>query len=92
MADLLAISHGYVLTDNPNDGRHSAHEYLLDPRKAQEKVFSGLGRWRKLKEQNPDLMIGVGGCVSQEGDNIQKRAIMSTWFWSANPAPFATNA
>lgn len=43
--------------------------------KAQEKVFSELGRWRKLKEQNPDLVIGVGGCVaSQEGDNIQKRA------------------
>ncbi len=43
--------------------------------KAQEKVFSELGRWRKLKEKNPDLIIGVGGCVaSQEGDNIQKRA------------------
>ncbi len=43
--------------------------------KAQEKVFSELGRWRKLKEKRPDLVIGVGGCVaSQEGDNIQKRA------------------
>ena len=38
-------------------------------------MFSELGRWRKLKDQNPDLVIGVGGCVaSQEGDNIQKRA------------------
>ena len=47
--------------------------------KAQEKVFSELGRWRKLKEQNPDLVIGVGGCVaSQEGDNIQNVHLMST--------------
>ena len=43
--------------------------------KAQEKVFSELGRWRQMKEERPDLVIGVGGCVaSQEGDNIRKRA------------------
>jgi tRNA-2-methylthio-N6-dimethylallyladenosine synthase len=43
--------------------------------KAQEKVFSQLGRWRKIKEKNPDLIIGVGGCVaSQEGEAILKRA------------------
>lgn len=43
--------------------------------KAQEKVFSQLGRWRKLKEARPDMIIGVGGCVaSQEGDQIHKRA------------------
>src|SRR5690606_21693756 len=43
--------------------------------KAQEKVFSQLGRWRALKQANPDLIIGVGGCVaSQEGDAILKRA------------------
>ena len=43
--------------------------------KAQEKVFHQLGRWRKLKEKNPDLVIGVGGCVaSQEGEAILKRA------------------
>jgi len=43
--------------------------------KAQEKVFSQLGRWRKLKEKNPNIVIGVGGCVaSQEGDAIRKRA------------------
>jgi len=43
--------------------------------KAQEKVFSQLGRWRKLKEKKPKLVIGVGGCVaSQEGDNILRRA------------------
>jgi len=43
--------------------------------KAQEKVFSQLGRWRKLKQKNPSLIIGVGGCVaSQEGDAIRQRA------------------
>ncbi len=43
--------------------------------KAQEKVFSQLGRWRQLKERNPDLLIGVGGCVaSQEGEALQQRA------------------
>jgi len=43
--------------------------------KAQEKVFSQLGRWRKLKDKNPSIVIGVGGCVaSQEGEQLQKRA------------------
>ena len=43
--------------------------------KAQEKVFSQLGQWRKLKEKNPNLLIGVGGCVaSQEGDALAARA------------------
>ena len=43
--------------------------------KAQEKVFSQLGRWKKLKQQNPDMVIGVGGCVaSQEGEAIRQRA------------------
>lgn len=43
--------------------------------KAQEKVFSQLGRWRKLKEKDPEIVIGVGGCVaSQEGEAIRKRA------------------
>ncbi|MCP3680052.1 MAG: tRNA (N6-isopentenyl adenosine(37)-C2)-methylthiotransferase MiaB [Gammaproteobacteria bacterium] len=43
--------------------------------KAQEKVFSELGRWKKLKQRNPNLIIGVGGCVaSQEGSNIISRA------------------
>ncbi|MBP7974772.1 MAG: tRNA (N6-isopentenyl adenosine(37)-C2)-methylthiotransferase MiaB, partial [Acinetobacter sp.] len=75
MADLLGDSHGYVLTDNPNDADILLMNTCSIREKAQEKVFSGLGRWRKLKEQNPDLVIGVGGCVaSQEGDNIQKRA------------------
>ena len=75
MADLLGDSHGYVLTNDPKDADILLMNTCSIREKAQEKVFSELGRWRKLKEKNPDLVIGVGGCVaSQEGDNIQKRA------------------
>ncbi|WP_299259871.1 tRNA (N6-isopentenyl adenosine(37)-C2)-methylthiotransferase MiaB [uncultured Kushneria sp.] len=75
MADLLGESHQLELTDN----EHEADVILLNTcsirEKAQEKVFHQLGRWKKLKAANPNLVIGVGGCVaSQEGDNIQKRA------------------
>ncbi|WP_290003443.1 tRNA (N6-isopentenyl adenosine(37)-C2)-methylthiotransferase MiaB [Faucicola atlantae] len=75
MADVLGDSHGMVLTDNPEDADVLIMNTCSVREKAQEKVFSELGRWRKLKEQKPDLVIGVGGCVaSQEGDNIQARA------------------
>ena len=75
MADLLASSHGY---DRVEDAE-SADMVLLNTcsvrEKAQEKVFSQLGRWRQIKDRNPELVIGVGGCVaSQEGDMILKRA------------------
>lgn len=75
MADLLGESHGYVLTDDPEQADILLMNTCSIREKAQEKVFSELGRWRKLKEDKPDLVIGVGGCVaSQEGDAIQKRA------------------
>jgi 2-methylthioadenine synthetase len=75
MGDLLGDSHGYVLTNDPKEADILLMNTCSIREKAQEKVFSELGRWRKLKEKNPDLVIGVGGCVaSQEGDNIQKRA------------------
>lgn len=75
MRDVLQASHGYELTTDPN----LADVLLLNTcsirEKAQEKVFSELGRWRPLKEKRPELMIGVGGCVaSQEGAALQKRA------------------
>jgi tRNA-2-methylthio-N6-dimethylallyladenosine synthase len=72
-----------VLVDSFNAGAVDAAEHadvlLLNTcsvrEKAQEKVFSLLGRWRELKEERPDLIIGVGGCVaSQEGAAILKRA------------------
>ncbi|MFB6348871.1 tRNA (N6-isopentenyl adenosine(37)-C2)-methylthiotransferase MiaB [Moraxella marmotae] len=75
MGDVLGSSHGMVLTNDINDADVLIMNTCSIREKAQEKVFSELGRWRKLKEKNPNLVIGVGGCVaSQEGDNIQKRA------------------
>ena len=75
MRDVLQASHGFELTDDPK----LADVLLLNTcsirEKAEEKVFSALGRWRKIKDKRPDVIIGVGGCVaSQEGAAIQKRA------------------
>ena len=75
MADVLAAAHGMQLTADA----HEADVLLLNTcsirEKAQEKVFSQLGQWRELKQRNPDLIIGVGGCVaSQEGDALRERA------------------
>jgi tRNA-2-methylthio-N6-dimethylallyladenosine synthase len=75
MADLLGESHELELTDNDKEADVLLLNTCSIREKAQEKVFHQLGRWRKLKANNPDLKIGVGGCVaSQEGDNILKRA------------------
>ncbi len=75
MADVLRDSHGFELTDNPNEADLLLANTCSIREKAQEKVFSELGRWRALKEKNPNIQIGVGGCVaSQEGEGITKRA------------------
>lgn len=75
MADMLGESHHMVLTDNPEEADVILLNTCSIREKAQEKVFHELGRWKKLKTSNPDLKIGVGGCVaSQEGDAIMKRA------------------
>ena len=75
MADVLRESHGYELTDSPDDADLLLVNTCSIREKAQEKVFSELGRWRLLKEKNPGIKIGVGGCVaSQEGEGITKRA------------------
>ncbi|MEC9328858.1 MAG: tRNA (N6-isopentenyl adenosine(37)-C2)-methylthiotransferase MiaB, partial [Pseudomonadota bacterium] len=64
-----------VTTDNANDADMLLLNTCSVREKAQEKVFSQLGRWREWKETRPELMIGVGGCVaSQEGEAILKRA------------------
>ena len=74
MLDVLNDSHGLELTDSPEDADVLLLNTCSIREKAQEKVFSELGRWRKLKEQRPDLIIGVGGCVaSQEGEALAKR-------------------
>lgn len=75
MADMLGASHQMVLTDNPEDADVILLNTCSIRERAQEKVFHELGRWKSLKKRNPDLKIGVGGCVaSQEGDAIIKRA------------------
>ncbi len=75
MADVLRASHGYELTDTVEEADLLLVNTCSIREKAQEKVFSELGRWRALKERRDDIMIGVGGCVaSQEGTGITKRA------------------
>lgn len=75
MLDLLESSHGLTPTDNAEDADVLILNTCSIREKAQEKVFHQLGRWRLLKEKNPDLLICVGGCVaSQEGELIKKRA------------------
>lgn len=75
MRDVLIASHGMEITENPEEADVLLLNTCSIREKAQEKVFSALGRWRKLKKKRPDMIIGVGGCVaSQEGAAIQKRA------------------
>ena len=72
MADLLDATHGYQLTEVAEEADVLLLNTCSIREKAQEKVFHQLGRWKLLKEKNPNLIIGVGGCVaSQEGDHIQ---------------------
>jgi tRNA-2-methylthio-N6-dimethylallyladenosine synthase len=75
MADMLGESHAMEITDNPEEADVILLNTCSIREKAQEKVFHELGRWKHLKSKNPDLRIGVGGCVaSQEGDAIIQRA------------------
>jgi len=75
MLDSLNDSHGAVATDDETQADIILLNTCSVREKAQEKVFSQLGRWKRYKDTNPDLVIGVGGCVaSQEGDAIMKRA------------------
>jgi tRNA-2-methylthio-N6-dimethylallyladenosine synthase len=75
MRDLLGESHELVQTDSPEEADVILLNTCSIREKAQEKVFHELGRFRKLKDKNPNLVIGVGGCVaSQEGEAISKRA------------------
>ena len=75
MADVLAVSHGLRLVDDPA----LADVLLLNTcsirEKAEDKVFTQLGFWRPFKEKRPEVVIGVGGCVaSQEGERLRRRA------------------
>lgn len=75
ISDVLADSHKLELTENPEEADVLLLNTCSIRERAQEKVFSQLGRWKKWKNDKPDLVIGVGGCVaSQEGAEILKRA------------------
>jgi len=75
MSDVLKASHDLDLTEDINEADVLLINTCSIREKAEDKLFHQLGRWRKLKEKNPNLVIGVGGCVaSQEGDLILKRA------------------
>jgi len=75
MADVLAASHRLELVDDPVQADVLLLNTCSIREKAQEKVFSELGRWKELKDRKPSLVIGVGGCVaSQEGQALRERA------------------
>ena len=75
MADGLREAEDLHITDKPEEADVLLLNTCSIREKAQEKVFSQLGRWRPWKEKNPNLIIGVGGCVaSQEGEAIRERA------------------
>jgi tRNA-2-methylthio-N6-dimethylallyladenosine synthase len=75
MADVLGASHAMAVTDSPEEADLILFNTCSVREKAQEKVFSDLGRVRHLKRRRPELLIGVGGCVaSQEGARIIERA------------------
>ena len=73
--DILKEKKDVSVTDNPEDADIILLNTCSIREKAEEKVYSDLGRISKLKDKNPNLKIGVGGCVAtQEGENIKKRA------------------
>ncbi|MCF7821313.1 MAG: tRNA (N6-isopentenyl adenosine(37)-C2)-methylthiotransferase MiaB [Mariprofundaceae bacterium] len=75
MADLMKEAYGLRLTATPEEADVILMNTCSVREKAEDKVYSELGRYRKIKNRNPDLIIGVGGCVAQqEGERIQKRA------------------
>jgi len=75
MAEVLMYTHQLVKTENPEEADVLLLNTCSVRERAQDKVYSALGRWRDLKQEKPDIIIGVGGCVaSQEGDALLKRA------------------
>ena len=75
MFDLLEEKENFELAENEEEADLLILNTCSIREKAQEKVFHQIGRWRKIKDKNPDLKIAIGGCVaSQEGENIIKRA------------------
>lgn len=75
MVDLMKEAYGLRLVAKPEDADVILMNTCSVREKAEDKVYSELGRYKKIKDKKPDLIIGVGGCVAQqEGERIQKRA------------------
>jgi len=75
MVDLMKEAYGLKLVAEPENADVILMNTCSVREKAEEKVYSELGRYKKIKDKRPDLIIGVGGCVAQqEGERIQKRA------------------
>ena len=75
IAELMSNSHGMTMAAAPEEADLLVLNTCSVREKAQEKLFSQLGRWRRIKEEKPDVVIGVGGCVaSQEGEDLRRRA------------------
>ncbi|MDQ6989311.1 MAG: tRNA (N6-isopentenyl adenosine(37)-C2)-methylthiotransferase MiaB [Mariprofundaceae bacterium] len=75
MSDLMQEAYGLRIVDEPQDADVILMNTCSIREKAEDKVYSELGRYKQIKDKRPDLIIGVGGCVGQqEGDRIQKRA------------------
>jgi tRNA-2-methylthio-N6-dimethylallyladenosine synthase len=86
MADLLDATHGYQLTEVAEEADVLLLNTCSIREKAQEKVFHQLGRWKLLKEKNPNLIIGVGGCVALRKATIFANApITSILFLGRRP-------
>ena len=68
MLDLLSEKEEFESTNNPEEADLLVLNTCSIREKAQEKVFHQIGRWKKLKDKNPNIKIAIGGCVaSQEG-------------------------
>ncbi|EIJ33391.1 tRNA (N6-isopentenyl adenosine(37)-C2)-methylthiotransferase MiaB [Thiothrix nivea] len=75
MLDVLHHAQGMELTNDPEEADVLLLNTCSIREKAQEKVFSQLGRWKEIKQRKPNIVIGVGGCVaSQEGEALRERA------------------
>ena len=75
MLDLLSEKEEFTATDTPEDADLLVLNTCSIREKAQERVFHQIGRWKKLKDKNPNLKIAIGGCVaSQEGKKLSQRA------------------
>ena len=75
MLDLLSEKEEFTATDTPEDADLLVLNTCSIREKAQERVFHQIGRWKKLKDKNPNLKIAIGGCVaSQEGEKLSQRA------------------